>query len=365
LKILFAATALALLLACSASAKSTDGANLRITSPKLSTKGGIVSGAFTTRNTGDRRARKSKAVLKAGSLNIASVWVPALNRGRTKRVKLNRSVRLAPGTYKLKLCADSTKRVKERKEGDNCKNAGSAVVSATGPSSIPANPIAFTPNTRFYVSGGGGYWSIVPSAYDATHQTPTKLFVWLHGCGGENKWDIYNAAPAPTGNYIAIAPDGREGGCWDTGPDPARVISAIDDVRTHFNIDPRRVVLGGYSSGGDLAYRTAYYNSPRIAGVLSENTAPFAHIGVTTEQAIAAATFRFHVVHLAHTEDDTYTTPIVQTDIDSLVNAGFPTELISRPGNHWDNDVGSTGTVYDMKKYLLPYLVQDWTSPGS
>ena len=58
---------------------------------------------------------------------------------------------------------------------------------------------------------------------------------------------------------------------------------AIADVKTHFNIDPRQVVLGGYSSGGDLSYRIAFTHSTEIAGVLAENTAPFRDTGLTSE----------------------------------------------------------------------------------
>src|SRR5207248_979494 len=106
------------------------------------------------------------------------------------------------------------------------------------------------------------------------------------------------AAGGPT--YIAMTIDSREGGCWDVNADPAAVLAAIADVKTHFNIDPRRVVLGGYSSGGDLSYRIAFTHSTEIAGVLAENTSPFRDTGLAPFQALAAP-FHFHVVLLAHT----------------------------------------------------------------
>lgn len=368
-RVLTLALAATLVCAGAASARS-HGPNLRLTNPTTKSSADQISATVTLRNSGDRRARTTKVALKAGSITLATVSAPSLKTGaKPKRLKITGFTRLLkPGTYSLKLCADATKRVKERKESDNCRSAGRVTVATPAPGapagSIPTAPIPFSSDERLYLAGGGGYWAWVPAAYDATHQTPTKLFVWLHGCGGENKWDIYNVAPAPTGNYIAIAPDGREGACWDTGQDPARVIAAIDDARTHFNISPQRVVLGGYSSGGDLSYRTAYYSSTRIAGVISENTAPFANIGVSTGQAIAAATFKFRVVHLHHTEDNAYTTAIVEPDITALQNAGFPTTYLTRPGNHWDNDTPTTGTNHDLKTILLPYLAEDWTSPG-
>ncbi len=32
----------------------------------------------------------------------------------------------------------------------------------------------------------GAYWITVPQAYDSSHNTPTTLFVWSHGCGGQD-----------------------------------------------------------------------------------------------------------------------------------------------------------------------------------
>ena len=61
----------------------------------------------------------------------------------------------------------------------------------------------------------------------------------------------------------------HDGGCWDVNADPARVMAAIADVEDKLNIDRRRVVIGGYSSGGDLSYRTAFYNAYTFSGLLA------------------------------------------------------------------------------------------------
>ena len=100
-----------------------------------------------------------------------------------------------------------------------------------------------------------------PGLLRREHTTPITLFVWMHGCGGQGAGDIYTVAPGGDQSYIAIALGGREGACWDLNTDTAKVLAAIANVKTHFNINPRRVILGGYSSGGDLAYRTAFYNA--------------------------------------------------------------------------------------------------------
>ncbi len=231
----------------------------------------------------------------------------------------------------------------------------------------PPGPFPYTPDTVFK---HGTYWIHVPASYDATHQTPAELFVWSHGCGGQSEFDIFDVVSTAGGpSYIAITVDGREGGCWDVNADTPLIRNAIADVKTHFNIDPQRVVLGGYSSGGDLSYRIAFTHSTEIAGVLAENTSPFRDTGLTAEQALAAP-FHFNIVHLAHTEDDTYPIAGVRAETAAVRAAGLPgdgwatLQLIERPGTHFDADMGNTGTVYDMKTFLLPHLGDGWRSPG-
>src|SRR5207302_4283559 len=186
---------------------------------------------------------------------------------------------------------------------------------------VPTAPIPYTPDMVFKL---GNYWIDVPTSYDSTHQTPTELLVWSHGCGGESAGDIFNVAPTAGGpTYIAITVDGREDACWDVNADTPLLLNAVADVKTHFNIDPQRVVLGGYSSGGYLSYRVAFTHSTEIAGVLAENTSPFRDTGLTQGQALAAP-FHFHVVHLAHLQDDTYPIDGVRSETGAVQAAGSP-----------------------------------------
>jgi len=136
---------------------------------------------------------------------------------------------------------------------------------------VPTHPVAFEPNTVFTLNSAfSTYWVDVPPSYDASHATPMTLFVWLHGCGGYGQYDISMVSPGSARDYISIAVGGRENQCWHVDDDAPTVLAAIADMKTHFNINPHRVVLGGYSSGGDLTYRTAFYNANMFAGVLVE-----------------------------------------------------------------------------------------------
>jgi hypothetical protein len=240
---------------------------------------------------------------------------------------------------------------------------------AASTSSFPTDPIAFTAEDPFTLDSGTTNYVFVPSSYDATHHTPTTLFVWLHGCGGFSSGDIWTVSPGGTQSWISLAVGGAEGSCWDVDGDPARVLAAIDELATHFNIAPHHIILGGYSSGGDLGYRTAFYDASRFAGVLAENTSPFRDTGSSMAASLAAASWRFNVVHLAHLQDDTYPIAGVRSETEAMIAAGFPLMRIEVDGGHYD-DAGAIenghavpGTSADLATYLFPYLDMGWTSP--
>ncbi len=226
-------------------------------------------------------------------------------------------------------------------------------------------PIPYTADTPKFVDDAQDYYLHVPASYRA--DSPSILFVWLHGCGGFSSGDIWSVTGAGQ-DWITIAPTGAEGSCWSMSNGPGQVLNAIAEVKTHFNVNTDKIVIGGYSSGGDLAYRTAFYNASVFAGVLAENTSPFRDTGASQTASLAAAgTHKFHVVHLAHLQDTTYPIASVRTETNALSNAGFPMTRIERNGTHYDqagatvNGVAVPGTEADVHTYLLPHLRDGWT----
>ena len=243
---------------------------------------------------------------------------------------------------------------------DNIKVIAKTVVSTT----FPTVPLSVQKNTVVTLnSGASPYYLYVPNAYDATHRTPTKLLVWMHGCGGNGYGDAWAVSPGGTQSYLAISIGGRDGTCWNVSTDSKLVLTALDDVRRRLNIDPRRVVIGGYSSGGDIAYRTMFYNAKRFAGILAENTSPFRDTGSSQSASLSAAAWKFNVVHLAHLSDTVYPITGVRTETDALRSAGYPETRIERAGTHYDADTSSSGTDYDRRAYLLPYMNAGWVAP--
>ncbi len=347
--------------------------NLVVSAGAASATTSRIFGGFVVKNIGSARAGQSSATLslRAPGRNraLAGYRIGSLraSASQTVAVSLAPPKRLAPGSYSISVCANSSGSVHESSSKDDCRRIGKLTVPRQPPpstGSVPTDPVDFQPDTPLTLqSAQSAYWVDVPDAYDASNQTPTELLVWLHGCGGEAAGDIYTVSPPSDGRYIAIAVGGREDDCWNPDVDQTTVLAAIADVETHFNIDRHEIVLGGYSSGGDLAYRLAFYHSLMFSGVLAENTSPFRDTGSTASQSLAAATWKFNVVHLAHTEDDVYPINGVVNEINTMQQAGFPVQLIERPGHHYDDSTATSGTDHDLQTYLLPHLNDGWRSP--
>jgi predicted esterase len=369
LRLLIAALLLALVPA-TAAARSKPRPDLVVAKGSVSASGAKLTGSFAVKDRGGASAAKSKAALIVTASKkdkvIKRFTVKKLKRSKSATISVSANIpsRLPAGKLPLKVCADATGAVTEKSERNNCRRVGTLIVAApVGPnppaSTVPTDPVPFQPDQVFTLDDAeSNYWVYVPSSYDATHQTPFTLFVWLHGCGGESSGDIYTVSPGGGQDWISVTVGGREDGCWDPGADQAKVLAAIASMKTHFNINPRRVIVGGYSSGGDLAYRTAFYNANLFAGLLAENTSPFRDTGSSADQSIAAAAWRFNVVHLAHTEDETYGIDGVRGEIQQLKDAGFPVTLIERPGTHSDDSTDS-----DLQKLLLPHIDDGWLAP--
>jgi pimeloyl-ACP methyl ester carboxylesterase len=374
---------LALAMPSADAARTGARPDFKVSSGTLSVSAaGKLTGRFVVANGGTARAGRSTAVVLVGTgagRKVAKrIVVPALKPGATRTFTITATPPkgLATGTLALRVCSDANHRQRERSEANNCRWVGTTAPASTRPASgtstpptttapPPAStwtapqPVAYAKDKPFTITTaqGGNYWVNVPGSYDATPQT---VLLWLHGCGGKSEIDTPIVSKAGSRRFITVAPGGREGDCW-AEDDMGSVLAALADVQQHFNVDPRRVVIGGFSSGGDLAYRTAFANAGRFAGVLGVNCQPFPDEG---KASIAAAMWKFHVVQLAHTEDEAYNIDAVRRKTDALAAAGFPVQRVERPGHHWDSDLnGVGGTINDYLTYLLVHLDDGWLAP--
>ncbi len=166
---------------------------------------------------------------------------------------------------------------------------------------------------------------------------PLKLVVGLYGCGDRARnfaeWAIDPAATRATQTWVGVAVDGASrAGCWDPARDEAKVLAAIDDVLACAPIDPRQVVLAGYSSGGILALTLAVRHAERFAGVLVENSA-MDRDGATA-RVLPRAAWRFPVAWRTHRDDPVFPPRRIHRDLAAFTRAGHPVEHDAVPGDH-------------------------------
>ncbi len=258
----------------------------------------------------------------------------------------------------------------------NLSGGGSTVTAWGGSTDTPIGkvrrpsaptylPTTYDANGFFHLdSGTSTYVGYKPDTYNVA--TPIDLFVWMHGCGGNAEGDMWSIAPPPTRatqSYIAISLGGKDGACWNVNSDGPKLLAAVADVGRYFNVNPRKIYVGGYSSGGDMAYRHGLQNASTFAGILVENSDPFMDTGVSSGALMAAASWKINIAHVAHVQDGTYPIGTVRSSFATLSANSFPATLIEKPGSHYDPDNGTTGTNYDLIHSLLPYLDAGWTSP--
>lgn len=138
-----------------------------------------------------------------------------------------------------------------------------------------------------WVAPSRDYLVYVPDNY--MPRRAYALVVWLHGCrqtpedfaagsgivGEANARDVLVLLPRQT---RSANPDG----CWNWFDPPtaagygeaAIVLAQIVDVRRHFRVDKRRIVLAGMSSGGALAAILAVRYPERFAAVAIHSGVP-------------------------------------------------------------------------------------------
>jgi hypothetical protein len=204
-------------------------------------------------------------------------------------------------------------------------------------------------------SSQSSYVGYVPSSYDGTK--PMRMIVGLHGCGdsaanfaqwGPNPYDTRS-----TQDWIGISIGGADGRCWN-GSDDAKVLAAVDDISQCFWVHQRKVVIAGFSSGGELSYRLGLGEASRFAGILIEDSGLYAANG-NPDGLLTAASWKINIAHRAHTSDTVFPLGTVQADWAKTTAAGFPLTTSVVAGGH-------DGTSNDWSSWLLPQS-DAWVAP--
>ena len=209
-------------------------------------------------------------------------------------------------------------------------------------------------------STASNYVVRLPPAYEVAHPRPSRLLVALHGCNDTAinfaTWAAVPFALRSSQNYIAISVGGRDGACWNLSTDAALVNAAIAHVRSCFYVHQERIVLGGYSSGGGLAYKLAMTDALTYAGVLIEHSSLRSVVGSSNvDAALNAAAWKLNIGHAAGINDLVYLIADVHSDMTKIVAHGFPMQYREDASDH-------NGSSSEWSDYLIP-LMANWSLP--
>lgn len=160
--------------------------------------------------------------------------------------------------------------------------------------------------------------------------TPAPLIVLLHGSGRNgfslvDKWKDL----AEKEGIILAGPDSTDPAKWATpvdGPDFLRDV--VENVKSKYSINPRRVYLFGHSAGAVFALYMALFESEYFA-------ASVAHAGALrpNDAAIEIARRKTPIAIFVGTRDSFFPLADVRGTRDDLNKQGFAAELTELPGH--------------------------------
>jgi pimeloyl-ACP methyl ester carboxylesterase len=127
---------------------------------------------------------------------------------------------------------------------------------------------------RAYVSRLDGsvqpYGLTIPDSYDGTK--PMRLDIWQHGTNrtlNEVAFIIQQESDRPVPpeqNYIQLEPLGRTNVSYRWAGE-ADLFESLASVRQHYKIDPKRIVLRGFSMGGASSWHLGLHHPGRWAAI--------------------------------------------------------------------------------------------------
>jgi poly(3-hydroxybutyrate) depolymerase len=167
--------------------------------------------------------------------------------------------------------------------------------------------------------------------------TPAPLIVLLHGSGrnGLTLVDKWKDLAAKEG-LIVVGPDSLDPSVWNAPADgPEFLRDLVENLKSRYSINPRRVYLFGHSGGAVFALYMSLLESQYFAA-----TAVHAGAIGQDDPAIAIAKRKTPIAIFVGTRDRSFPLEVVRRTRDDLNRQGFAAELTELPGHdHWYYDL--------------------------
>jgi poly(3-hydroxybutyrate) depolymerase len=221
---------------------------------------------------------------------------------------------------------------------------------------LPITSAASDEITKELITSKGktrAYYLYVPATVKAS--SPAPLIVMLHGSGRVGmslveKWKDL----AKKEGFIIVGPDSSSTQVWESpqdGPDFLRDL--VEELKTKYPINPRRVYLFGHSAGASFALEMSLMESQYFA-------ATAIHAGALPPEGrdlIEMAKRKIPISIQVGDSDQYFSLKVVRATRDALNAKGFAVELAELPNHdHWYYDLAPkiNRTAWDfLKKYEL------------
>jgi poly(3-hydroxybutyrate) depolymerase len=189
-----------------------------------------------------------------------------------------------------------------------------------------------TKSTLKSTAGERSYFLFVPDGLDKSK--PAPLVVLLHGSGrnGQSLVDAWKDLAAKEG-FIIVGPNSLNSAEWQIPTDgPDFIYDVVEELKTKYPIDPRRVYLFGHSGGAIQALHLALYESEYFAAAV-------AHAGVVDPRMmpfIEKVPRKIPISIFVGTSDQFFPVKDVRATRDALNKNGFNTQLTEIKGHTHD-----------------------------
>lgn len=223
-------------------------------------------------------------------------------------------------------------------------------------SATPPSPSAPRPSPRSSAAARAS----AEALKQARPNAPVVLLVWLHGTGSvPDDFETVMEATAGDAGWLSVAVSGTLGAGahayrWSEDPerDFARVEEAIRRLDEYSTVTPRRVIIGGFSQGAQVAVELAVRHPERFFGAIALSPGLQHAKALQFQRPPSVEGQRF--ILLAGDGEHPLTLAMARTDSERLQAWGAQTQLIIVPGM----DVhGFPADLTERLRGWVPYLM--------
>lgn len=244
--------------------------------------------------------------------------------------------------------------------GDGSSGADTGGPRDAGSDAPPMKPACKSnPNavgTTHRMAQGNPYVGYVPATYDKSKLY--GLVVALHGAGdtADNYLSVIWQANADAQGFLVIAPEGTApigpGYTWDTTDEPL-ILAAIDDFYACYSVDPKRVIMHGFSAGGIMSYWIGLKDAKRFSGI-SIASADLGSAEAINGGPLLPAPWKVPVSHFHGTQDQNFPIMYAIDGMNRLIDAGHPFYWHPFNGGHTTNPSDALQMYEDLHTSTAP-----------